>query len=43
MFKFKADNRNVNCPTQLCLGSISNRFIATESTFMSLPTESVFM
>ena len=30
-FKFKADNKNVNFPTQFCLGSISNEFSATES------------
>ena len=30
-FKFRADNRNVNFPTQFCLGSISNGFSATES------------
>ena len=29
--KFKADNKNVNFPTQFCLGSISNGFSATES------------
>ena len=29
--KFKADNKNVNFPTQFCLGSISNGFGATES------------
>ena len=27
VFKFKADNRNVNFPTQFCLESISNGFI----------------
>ena len=26
IFKFKADNKNVNFPTQFCLGSISNGF-----------------
>ena len=31
IFKFKAYNKNVNFPTQFCLGSISNGFIATES------------
>ena len=31
IFKFKADNKNVNFPTQFCLGSISNGFSATES------------
>ena len=35
-FKFKADNKNVNFPTQFCLGSISNGFSATESREMSL-------
>ena len=28
---FKADNKDVNFPTKLCLGSISNGFDATES------------
>ena len=27
--KFEVDNENVNFPTQLCLGSISNGFSAT--------------
>ena len=31
IFKFKADNKNVNFPTLFCLGSISNGFSATES------------
>ena len=31
IFKFKANNKNVNFPTQFCLGSISNEFSATES------------
>ena len=31
MFKFKANNKNVNFPTQLCLESISNAFVATNS------------
>ena len=31
MFKFKADNKNVNSPTQFCLGSISNGSSASES------------
>ena len=31
IFKFKADNRNINFPTQFCLGSISNGFGTTES------------
>ena len=30
IFKFKADNKNVNIPTHFCLGSISNEFSATE-------------
>ena len=30
-FKFKADNKNVNFPTQFCLGSIPNGFSNTES------------
>ena len=30
-FKFKADNKNFNFPTQFCLRSISNGFSATES------------
>ena len=28
IFKFKADNKNVNFPTQFCLVSISNKFYA---------------
>ena len=36
IFKFKADNKNVNFPTQFCLGSISNGFSATESREVSL-------
>ena len=36
IFKFKADNGNVNFPTQFCLGSISNRFGATEYREVSL-------
>ena len=31
IFKFKADNKNVNFPTQFCLGSIPNGFSASES------------
>ena len=31
IFKFKADIKNVNFPTQFCLGSIFNRFRAIES------------
>ena len=34
--KFKADIKNVNFPTEFCLGSISNGFCATESTEISL-------
>ena len=30
-FKFKANNKNFNFPTQFCLGSISNGFSTTES------------
>ena len=33
---FKADNKNINFPTQFCLGSISNGFSATESREVSL-------
>ena len=36
IFKFKADNENVNFPIQFCLGSISNGFSATESKEESL-------
>ena len=36
IFKFKADNKNVNFPAQLCLGIISNRFRALESRGVSL-------
>ena len=35
-FKFKADNKNPNFPTQFCLRSISNGFSATESREVSL-------
>ena len=31
LFKFKANNKNINFPNQFCLGSISNAFSATES------------
>ena len=31
IFKFKAENKNINVPNQFCLGSISNGFSATES------------
>ena len=36
IFKFKADNKNVNFQAQFCLGSISNGFTATESREVSL-------
>ena len=36
IFKFKANNKNVNFLTQFGLGSISNGFIATESKEVSL-------
>ena len=36
IFKFKADNKNVNCPTQFCLRSISNGFSAIEPREASL-------
>ena len=36
LFKFKANNKNVNSPEQICLGSISNEFSATESRELSL-------
>ena len=35
-FKFKADNKNVNFTTQLCLGSIFNGFSASASREVSL-------
>ena len=31
IFKYKADNKNINFPTQFCLGSISNGLNALES------------
>ena len=34
--KFKADNKNVNFPTQFCLGSISDGFSNIESRDVSL-------
>ena len=34
--KFKDDKKNVNFPTQFCLGSISNGFSATGSREVSL-------
>ena len=36
IFKFKVGNKNVNFPTQVCLGSISNGFGATESIEVAL-------
>ena len=33
---FKADNKNINFPSQFCLGSISNGFSTTESREVSL-------
>ena len=36
IFKFKADNKNANFPTQFCLGSISNEFSAIESREVAL-------
>ena len=36
IFNFKADNKNVNFPTQFCLWSVSNGFKAIESREVSL-------
>ena len=36
LFKFKANNKNINFPNQFCLGSISNGFSANESREVSL-------
>ena len=36
IFKFKAGNKNVNFPTQICLGSISNGLNTIESREVSL-------
>ena len=36
IFKFKADNKNVNFPTKFCFGCISNGFSANESREVSL-------
>ena len=36
IFKFKADNKNVNFPTRFCLESISDRFDDIESKEESL-------
>ena len=41
IFKFKADNKNVNFQTQFCLGSISNGFNGTESKEESLRSISI--
>ena len=30
IFKFKDENKNIDFPTEFCLGSISNEFSATE-------------
>ena len=35
-FKFKADNKSIDIPTQVCLGSISNGFNASKSSEVSL-------
>ena len=42
IFKFKANNKNVNFLTQFCLGSISNRFSAAESREVSFKWECVW-
>ena len=34
--KFKASNKNVNFPSQFCLGSISNKFDSVDSEEVSL-------
>ena len=36
IYKFKASNKNVNFPSQFCLGSISNKFNYVESEEVSL-------
>ena len=36
IFKFRADNKNVNFPTQFCLEGISNGFSASESREVSI-------
>ena len=36
IFKFKAGNKDINFPTQFCLGSMSNRFSATDPSRASL-------
>ena len=35
-FKVKANNKNVDLPSQFCLGSMSNKFCAIYSTKVSL-------
>ena len=36
IYKSKADNKNVSFPTQFCLGNVSNKLGAIESTEVSL-------
>ena len=36
IFKFKSDDKNVNFPTQFCLGRMYNGFSATKSREVSL-------
>ena len=36
IFKFKADNKNVDFPSQFCLGSISNGISASQSREVSV-------
>ena len=36
IYKFKASNKNVNFPSQFCLGSISNKFDYVDSEEVSL-------
>ena len=36
IYKFKASNKNVNFPSQFCLGSISNKFDYVHSEEVSL-------
>ena len=36
IYKFKANNKNVNLPTHICLESISNKFVASNSGEVSL-------
>ena len=36
VYKFKADNKNINFPTKFCLGGISEKFGSIESTELSL-------